>query len=167
VKYQVSFRAKTWYLHTWKITCYFHMWKEHSCYGYIINQAFRSEKIFRWNGLAFHWCLYNKLNITWLLGDTKFLFEWWISREDKFRISAQPCNILYIFHDTIFLSNKLSDSRYFCSSQYLIPKVRKNSTLGLATKVWDIALPANVCWACLTCCTMERNTTLHKGRSKQ
>ena len=48
-----------------KITCYFHMWKYHCCYGYIINRAFRRKKLFQWNGLVFHWCLYNKLNITW------------------------------------------------------------------------------------------------------
>ena len=27
------------------------------------------------NGFVFHWCLYNKENITWPLGDTKFLFS--------------------------------------------------------------------------------------------
>ena len=43
-----------------KITCYFHTWKDHRCYGYIINSASRSEKAFYWNGLASHWCLYNK-----------------------------------------------------------------------------------------------------------
>ena len=52
IKYQVSFRAKTWYLHTWKY---------HHCYGYIINRAFRRKKLFQRNGLVFHWCLYNKL----------------------------------------------------------------------------------------------------------
>ena len=65
---QVSFRAKTWY---------FHMWKYHRCYGYIINRAFHTKKLLKWNGLIFHWCLYNKKNITWPLGDTKFLFECW------------------------------------------------------------------------------------------
>ena len=29
------------------------------------------------NGFVFHWCLYNKENITWPLGDTKFLFSCW------------------------------------------------------------------------------------------
>ena len=43
-----------------KITCYFHMWEYHRCYGYIINRAFRRIKLFQWNGLVFHWCLYNK-----------------------------------------------------------------------------------------------------------
>ena len=51
-----------------KITCYFHMWKYHRCYGHIINGAFRRIKLFQWNGLVFHWCLYNKQNITWPLG---------------------------------------------------------------------------------------------------
>ena len=44
-----------------KITCYFHMWKYHHCYGYIINRAFHRKKLFQRNGLVFHWCLYNKL----------------------------------------------------------------------------------------------------------
>ena len=43
-----------------KITCYFHMWKYHRCYGYIINHTFRRIKLFQWNGLVFHWCLYSK-----------------------------------------------------------------------------------------------------------
>ena len=32
-----------------KIACYFHMWKYHRCYGYIINRAFRRKKLFQWN----------------------------------------------------------------------------------------------------------------------
>ena len=51
VKYQVSFHAKT---------CYLHTWKDHGCYGYMMHRAFRSKKNVKWNGLAFHWCLYNK-----------------------------------------------------------------------------------------------------------
>ena len=43
-----------------KITCYLHMWKYHRCYGYIINRAFHTKKLLKWNGLVFHWCLYNK-----------------------------------------------------------------------------------------------------------
>ena len=30
-----------------KITCYLHMRKDHRCYGYIINRAFCSKKIFK------------------------------------------------------------------------------------------------------------------------
>ena len=44
-----------------KVTCYFHMWKYHHCYGYIINCGFRGKRLFQQNGLVFHWCLYNKL----------------------------------------------------------------------------------------------------------
>ena len=53
------------------------MWKYHRCYGYIMNRAFHTKKLLKWNGLVVHWCLYNKKNITWLLGDTKFLFSCW------------------------------------------------------------------------------------------
>ena len=52
-----------------KITCYLHMWKYHLCYGYILNRAFHTKKLLQLNGLVFHWCLYNKKNITWPLGD--------------------------------------------------------------------------------------------------
>ena len=77
MKYQVSFRAKTWYLHMWKKTCYLHIWKFHRCYVYIINGAFHTKKLLKWNGLVFHWCFYNKQSITWPLEDTKFLFACW------------------------------------------------------------------------------------------
>ena len=43
-----------------KITCYLHMWKYHRCYGYIINRAFHTKKLLKWDGLVVHWCLYNK-----------------------------------------------------------------------------------------------------------
>ena len=39
---------------------YLHMWKDHRCYGYIINRAFRRKKMSNWNGFVLHWCLYNK-----------------------------------------------------------------------------------------------------------
>ena len=38
MKYQVSFQAKTWYLH---------MWKHHCCYGYIINRTFHTKQLFK------------------------------------------------------------------------------------------------------------------------
>ena len=86
-----------------KITCYLDTWKDHRCYGYIINRAFC-------NDLVFHWCSCNKQNITWPPGDTKFLFSSWniitcslhslmkyfSTLEEKFRISARSCNILYV-----------------------------------------------------------------------
>ena len=39
------------------------MQKYHLCCGYIINRAFHTKKLLKWNGLVFHWCLYS-INIT-------------------------------------------------------------------------------------------------------
>ena len=54
MKYQVNFRTKTRYLH---------MWKYHRCYGFIMNRAFHTRKLSKWNGLVVHWLLYNKIII--------------------------------------------------------------------------------------------------------
>ena len=51
MKYQVSFPRK----HD-IFTCE----RDYDFYGYIINHAFQSKKPLKWNGLVFHWCLYNK-----------------------------------------------------------------------------------------------------------
>ena len=80
-----------------------HMWKYH--------RAFHRIKLFHWNGLVFHWCLYNKSNIIWPLGDMKFLFscsEIFSALEEKFHISARPCNILYML-DNIRRRQKNND----------------------------------------------------------
>ena len=60
----------------------------------------------------FHQYLYNKQNNTWPLGDKNFIFSCWeylslvrcahsweilSALEDKIRIPARPCNILYIY----------------------------------------------------------------------
>ena len=50
-KEMVSFRAKTWYLHMWKY--YLLLWL-HS------KPRLSHKKLLKWNGLVFHWCLYNK-----------------------------------------------------------------------------------------------------------
>ena len=63
MKYQVSFHAKTWYLH---------MWKYHRCYGYIIVL----KKYFT--------------------RSLSSLVKYFLTLEEKFRIFARPCNILYI-----------------------------------------------------------------------
>ena len=44
----------------------------------------------------FHQYLYNKQNITWLLGDTNFIFSILSALEDKIRIPERSCNILYV-----------------------------------------------------------------------
>ena len=58
-----------------KATCYFHKWKDHHFYGYIIHHAFHSKKLFKWNGLAIIdvFIIKRKL-ITRLLGNKKFFF---------------------------------------------------------------------------------------------
>ena len=43
----------------------------------LTNRTFHTKRLLEWNGLVFHWCLYNEKNITWLLGDKKFLFLCW------------------------------------------------------------------------------------------
>ena len=90
MKYQVSFRAKTWYLH---------MWKYHRCYGYIINRAFHIKKRFG-SSLVFI-----------------FLFSCWKNIEEKFRISAQPCNILYVFFKLDAMILQLLDFTSFIASE--------------------------------------------------
>ena len=54
-----------------KITCYFHMWTDHRCYGYIINWVFRSEIEMFWYFTG----VYIINSITWSLGDMKFLLS--------------------------------------------------------------------------------------------
>ena len=51
MKYQVSFRAKTWYLH---------MWKYHRCYGFIINRSFHTKKTItvKWFGSSLVFILF-------------------------------------------------------------------------------------------------------------
>ena len=79
--------------------------------GYIINRAFPREK---WNSLVFHWCLYLNRTLHGRLEIRNFSFcvEKYFTRslfntrgeislvrfstlEEKFRISARPCNILF------------------------------------------------------------------------
>ena len=69
MKYQVSFLCENLISSHVKITCYLHMGKYYLCCGYIINRAFHT--------LRSHVKYFSKL-------------------EEKFRISAQPCNILYL-----------------------------------------------------------------------
>ena len=71
-----------------KITCYLHTWKDHRWYRYMINRAFC-------NDLVFHLCSYNKQSITWLPGDTKFLFSCW-------KISLVRAYPLYNQRDTLY-----------------------------------------------------------------
>ena len=92
VKYQVSFLRKASYLHSEN--------------NMLSSHIFTGEEIAIVMDL-FHWCLYNKQNITWLLfswisqkwerylaHSLGSLLRYWV--EDKIHIQAQACNILYL-----------------------------------------------------------------------
>ena len=53
-----------------KITCYLHVWRDHRRYGYI-----DKSRLWKQADLVFHWCLYNKQNITCPLMDMNFIFS--------------------------------------------------------------------------------------------
>ena len=93
-----------------KITCYLHMWKYHRCYGYIINSVFHTKKLLKWNGFVFHWCLYNK--------------------EEKFRISARPCNILYL--------SCLVGYFFLCTNNFQLLGWPATRVRGAATVKWKM-----------------------------
>ena len=78
-----------------KITCYLHMWTYHRCYGCIINRAFHTKKLLKWNGLVVHWCLYNKKIFHSLAALTReILFN--TRREISYLQAAiLKCNIFY------------------------------------------------------------------------
>ena len=91
-----------------KITCYLHTWNITIAMA-IINCAYYSKNLLKWNGLVFHWCLYNKhymapwryeicLNshVEKIFHSLAALTKYFSTLKDKFCISAQPCNILYI-----------------------------------------------------------------------
>ena len=107
MKNHVSFRAKTWYLHSHvKITCYLHMWRYHSCYGYMSISRLLQQKL---KGLVFigvyimKRILHGRLKIRnfssrvkkYSTRSLRSLVKYYSTLEEKFRISARPCNILY------------------------------------------------------------------------
>ena len=121
-----------------KMTCYLHMWKYHRCYDYIINRAFHTKKLLQWNGLVVHWCLYKKDNITWLLGDTKFLFLCWrnislirsthlwnILQPSK-RNFISPCG--HVISSIYLISNKSFTKRQYNEIFIKIIMVKKKQT---------------------------------------
>ena len=79
------------------------------------------------------WCfigfLYNKKNITWPLGDTKFFFSCWkniSTPEEKFRISARPCDIHYV----IGIITKMNQTAVTPKKKEQAPIVRKVDSVG-------------------------------------
>ena len=98
MKYQVSFRAKTWYLHMWK----YHRWN-----GYIINRAFHtkiccSKMVWYFIGVyIINRILHGRLEIrnfsSRVEKNISLVREYFSTLEEKFRISVRPCNILHCF----------------------------------------------------------------------
>ena len=102
MNYQVSVRAKTWYLP---------MWKYHRCYGFIINRAFHTRKLLKWDGSVvigvyiINRTLHGLLEIRNFASRVEKIFhsfaaltlEIFLNTRRKLRISARPCNILYVF----------------------------------------------------------------------
>ena len=120
------------------------MWKYHRCYGFIINRTIYTKKLFK-NGLVFHWCLYNKWNTTWSLGDTKFSFLCWKkyftcslrSLEEKFCISARPPNILYILRDAAIKETSPVPTSPVSVTQWNIPS-RESIVVAQQNVSWGI-----------------------------
>ena len=79
-----------------KITCYLHMWKYHHCYDFIINRTFQTKKLFKQNGLAFHWCLFIRVE-KYFTSECSERVKYFSALKEKFHISARPCNILYFY----------------------------------------------------------------------
>ena len=93
------------------------MWKDHCCYGYIVNCAFRSIKQYIGKMACYFIGIYeinNTLHGCWEVGNlssrvkkyfTSERSEWveYLSTlEDKFRISVRLCNVLYLFRTISF-----------------------------------------------------------------
>ena len=76
-----------------KITCYFHMWKCHRCDGCIINSRLSQEKTVSVEMVWYFIGVYiinRTLHGRW---ETRIFSS---TLEEKFRIFARPCNILYV-----------------------------------------------------------------------
>ena len=58
------------HIFTCEDTCYLHTWRDHRRYGYI-----NKSRLWKQADLVFHWCLYNKQNITYSLMDMNFIFS--------------------------------------------------------------------------------------------
>ena len=80
------------------------MWKYHGCYGYIINRAFHTKKLLKWNGF-----------VVYVINNT---------REGKFRISARPCNK---FFTDICPDHKQKQSKQWMLNIHFLPFQHLNS----------------------------------------
>ena len=82
------------------------MWKDHCCYGYIVNCAFRSIKQCIGKMACYFIGIYeinNTLHGCWKVGNLSSSVKKYLSTlEDKFRISVRLCNVLYLFRTISF-----------------------------------------------------------------
>ena len=89
-----------------KMTCYLHTWKYHRCYGFIINRTIQtknylSKMVWFFIGVyIINRTLHGHLEI-WNFSsrvekNISLVREYFSKLKEKFRISARPCNILYI-----------------------------------------------------------------------
>ena len=79
---------------TGEITCYLHMWKYHRCHLRLSHQ--KSIKVIWFDiSLVFIWSIKHYL-AAWRYG-ISLVLKYFLTLEEKFRISARPCNILYKF----------------------------------------------------------------------
>lgn len=87
-------------------TCYLHVWKDHRCYDYIVNSAFRSNSEMVWDFIGVHVInrtLQGHLEIRnfsfrvdkYFTHSLCSLMKYSSKLEEKFRMCKQPCNILY------------------------------------------------------------------------
>ena len=139
MKYQVSFCAKTWYI----FTCENDMLSAHvkiSLLLWLHNKSGLSHQkpiTVKWL-MVVHWCLYKKDNITWLLGDAKFLFLCWrnislircthlwnILQPSK-RNFISPCG--HVISSIYLISNKSFTKRQYNEIFIKIIMVKKKQT---------------------------------------
>ena len=99
MKYQESFRAKTLYLH---------MWKYHLCYGFTINFTFQTKKLFQ---VAWRYEISLLVLKKYFTCSLRSLVTYFSTLEEKFRIPALPCNILYINNKKTKQKNQQSETK--------------------------------------------------------
>ena len=95
-----------------KIICYVHMWNDHrSTIGLYNKSRLSQKKLLKWNGFwyfigvyiinrTFHGRLeiqyFSSRLISYFASERSERVKYYSPLEDKFHISARPCNILYI-----------------------------------------------------------------------
>ena len=108
-----------------KITRCLHMWKDHRYYGCMINCTFHSKKLLKWNVVWYsigvyiiNRTLHGRLEIrNFSPRVEKYFTRSLRSLEEKFRTSARPCNILYVFFEAKEISIDIWATT-FCKTRF-------------------------------------------------